>query len=476
MKLVFFLCLAVCYTASGQHTDAFVASTEAHLEKLAETDQFSGIVLVARQGKPLFKKAYGFANLSDSIPNRVDTKFNLASMGKMFTAVAIMQLVEAGKLTLHDKVGKILPDYPNKAARDSVTIHQLLSHTSGLGNFWEAHSKQAKERFRAVSDYLPLFADEPLLFTPGKQFAYSNSGFTVLGLIIEKITGRSYFDYVKEKIFTPSGMKDTDAYELDLAVPRLAIGYTRSVENPGHWKNNTYVNVIKGGPAGGSYSTADDLLRFSNALLENKLLSKENTKILTTRPVGSLSKYAYGFSEEIINTHRVIGHSGGHIGIANEMMIFTDLGYTTIILTNGDVGNFWDVDNFMRKHLVGSTPDIDNYYFTKAAVELVTEKGYDAGVRSVKSNPGRKLKYGLAEQTGYDLLWAGKHNQAIDIFKLNVFAYPEQSGAYLGLGQAYRLAGNLKQAIEHYKKYVAMEPDDVDAVGKLKKLIIDSTK
>jgi D-alanyl-D-alanine carboxypeptidase len=158
--------LAVTAAAASAQTPTseIAGRMSAHLATLAKENALSGVVLVAKDGTPILEKAYGFSNLGDRTANRVDTKFNMASMGKMFTAVAVLQLVEAGKISLDDTVGKYLPNYPGKAVRDDVTVKELLTHTSGMGNFWDQLADKAKNRYVSVADYVPLFADQPLLF------------------------------------------------------------------------------------------------------------------------------------------------------------------------------------------------------------------------------------------------------------------------------------------------------------------------
>jgi D-alanyl-D-alanine carboxypeptidase len=189
-----------------------VEMTLEYLEKASADGSFSGTVLIARGGKPLLKKAYGLANRSFQVPNETDTKFNLGSMNKMFTGVAVLQLVEKGKLSLQDKIIRHVPDYPNRDIAENVTIHQLLTHTAGLGHYWtDEFNRTSKDRFKKVEDYIPLFADQPLLFEPGTQYSYSNAGYIVLGLIIERVTGEDYFDYIVKNIYEPAGMINTDA-------------------------------------------------------------------------------------------------------------------------------------------------------------------------------------------------------------------------------------------------------------------------
>ncbi len=330
---------------TGKTTDADMArELESYLDKLIAEDSFSGAVLVARDGVPIFRKAYGLANKSGNVPNRLDTKFNIGSLNKMFTAVAVAQLAERGKLSFDDTIGKHLPNYPNKIVADKVTIHQLLTHTSGLGNYQNEKYFAQLDRTKTVADLMPLFADEPLAFEPGAKWQYSNSGYVVLGLIIEKVSGQSYFDYVKEKIFKPAGMNNTDSFEKGAKVTNLAVGYTRMNPNgqpepQAPRRENTPMRPAKGSPAGGGYSTVEDLLKFRLALQNYKLLSQKFTEIVTTGKIevgGPVGKYAYGFSDKIFGGRHIIGHNGGAPGIAANLDMFPELGYTAIILSNYD--------------------------------------------------------------------------------------------------------------------------------------------
>lgn len=174
---------------------------DGYLSRLAAADVFSGSILVAKNGRPFFQKAYGLASQSFKVSNRVDTKFNLGSMNKMFTAVAIAQLVEQGKLSFDDTIGKVLPDYPNREVAEKVKIHHLLTHTSGLDDYFTpTFFDSSRERFRAVKDYLPLFVNQPLKFQPGEKWSYSNAGFMLLGAVIEKLSGQDYFTYIREHV------------------------------------------------------------------------------------------------------------------------------------------------------------------------------------------------------------------------------------------------------------------------------------
>ena len=323
--------------------EEIAARAEAYVAKLVAADLFSGSVLVAHDGKPIFCRAYGLASRAHGVPNRTDTKFNLGSMNKMFTAVAVAQLAEKGRLAFTDSVGKHLPDYPNGEVAEKVTLHHLLTHTSGVGDYFDdKYVEAAKDRFRTVRDFFPLFVDKPLEFEPGSRFRYSNGGFMILGAVIEKVSGQSYFDYIRDHVCTPAGMTDTDAYEMDQDTPNLAAGYTR--ENlqgqflAGPRRNNLFLHVVKGGPAGGGFSTAEDLIRFARALRAHKLLGPELAELVTAGKVDSYpgEKYAYGFVEEVVNGHRVVGHGGGFPGINSQLDVYCELGYDVAIMSNYD--------------------------------------------------------------------------------------------------------------------------------------------
>jgi CubicO group peptidase (beta-lactamase class C family) len=326
-----------------QLSDAEIArELGAFLERLAAGGRFSGAVLVARDGKPFFRKAYGLASRAYGVRNRPDTKFNLGSMNKMFTSVLVGQLVQAGKLSYTEPVGRYLPDYPNKEVREKVTVYHLLTHTSGIGDYFnEKFMNASRDRFRAVRDYLPLFQEEPLQFEPGSRWAYSNAGFMLLGAIIEKVTGQSYFDYVREHLYRPAGMVNTDAYEMDADTPNLAIGYTRVETRTGEeWRNNLYLHVIKGGPAGGGFSTVEDLLRFDQALRRHEAVSAKQVEALFAGKVATPPRghYAYGFISEEVRGGRVVGHSGGIPGLNSHHDMYLDSGYTVAGMSNYDMG------------------------------------------------------------------------------------------------------------------------------------------
>jgi CubicO group peptidase (beta-lactamase class C family) len=250
----------------------FVAAVRAFLEEKTKADEFSGVVLIAKDSRILFHEAYGLADRDKKIPNRKDTKFNLGSINKNFTRVAIHQLAREGRLSLDDPIKKFLPEYPNAQAAEKVTVRHLLNMTSGVGDFFGSRfDAKPKEKIRTLQDYLPLFADLPLEFEPGTNNRYSNGGYIVLGLIIEKTSGVDYYTYVRENIFKPCGMLNTDSFARDADVPNLALGYTLEGGQGSARVLNHATLPGRGSSAGGGYSTAEDMLKYVLALKDKKI-------------------------------------------------------------------------------------------------------------------------------------------------------------------------------------------------------------
>jgi CubicO group peptidase (beta-lactamase class C family) len=318
-------------------SDAELATElERYVKALAGADVFSGTVLLAKNGTTIYAGAFGQANKDFGVPNTIDTKFNLGSMNKMFTAVTIARLVEQGKLSYEDPLSKFLPEYPSAASARKVRIAHLLTHTSGLGSYFnDEFERSSRARFRTVDDMMQLAKGDSLRFEPGTRWAYSNTGMLVLGKVIEVVTRQDYFAYLREHLYTPAGMANTDAYELDRVNPNLAVGYQSDFADDGtkRFRNNVFMHVMRGGPAGGGYSTAGDLVRFAEALTSGKLVSPATFELMTTpKPEVQSPRYGYGFG---VDTETgIVGHSGGFPGISSNLDIFKGTGYVAVVLSN----------------------------------------------------------------------------------------------------------------------------------------------
>lgn len=304
----------------------------------ASENKFSGVVLIAKDDKILLHTAHGLAERSFNVPNNLNTKFNLASVGKMFTATAIAQLVKQGKISYEDKLIKHLPDFPNKAAAEKITIHQLLTHTAGMGTLFDSPGYERLRRYRSSWDEVSAFADEPLFFEPGARWRYSNAGYVTLGAVIERVSGMNYVDYVRENIFKPLGMNDTDSYAHDEVVPNLSVLYVQSPDDPlgiEPYVADYILAGYRGNAEGGGYSTALDLLKFARSYRTGKLLGEDAQERLFAALVDEDGKgnnfWGYGVKQTVLNGETVRGHSGG--GRTHLQMLW-DSGYTVIVQTN----------------------------------------------------------------------------------------------------------------------------------------------
>ena len=312
----------------------------ARADRLAGEDEFSGAVLIAKDGRALFSRAYGNADRDRRIANTVRTRFRIGSMNKMLTAVAILQLVQAGKVKLTAPLGTYLPGYPNRDVATKVTIEQLLTHTGGTGDIFGPEFDAHRKQLRTLADYVKLYGKRGLEFEPGSRWVYSNYGFILLGAVIEKVTGHSYYDYVQAHIHAPAGMTRSGSLPEHRPVPDRSIGYTKP---PGAtaWAPNTDTLPYRGTSAGGGYSTVEDLARFAHALLRNKLLSPDSTKLLITgKEEASIApgvKYAYGFEDaRDANGNDWVGHGGGAPGMNGDLKIYPKSGYVVAVLANMD--------------------------------------------------------------------------------------------------------------------------------------------
>jgi CubicO group peptidase (beta-lactamase class C family) len=313
------------------------------LAKAAEQGLFSGTFAIAKKGDVVLERAFGYADRNFKVPNQMNTRFHIGSMPKMFTSVAIAQLAQQGKLKYEDPIAKYLSDYPNQDAAKKITLHHLLTHTSGLGDYFGLEFDKKKRTIRKLEDYYQFFANKPLLFEPGARFSYSNAGMHLAGIIVERVSGMDYYEYLRKNVFGPAGMKDTDSDFVEDITPNLARGYTRigsadslNIEPPS--KENTLTLPPRGGPAGGGYSTAGDLIRFANALYSGKLISAEYLKLITAGKVKAMGpgQYGYGFIETPVGAQFEIGHSGGAPGMNAVLSILPESGWVVTILSNWD--------------------------------------------------------------------------------------------------------------------------------------------
>jgi len=306
------------------------------VQSYVSSKQFMGSVLVDQGEKTLLDKGYGYANLEWQIPDSPETKFRLGSVTKQFTAASILLLEERGKLKTDDLVKKYMPDAP--AAWDKITIYNLLTHTSGIPNFTNFPDYHKSEAEPTTPEKLVArFRDKPLDFQPGEKWDYSNSGYVLLGYLLEKISGQSYKDFLQENIFKPLGMNDSGYDSNSAIIPHRASGYSPGPKGP---ENTGYIDMTIPLSAGGLYSTTHDLLKWEQGLFGGKVLSAASLQKMTTP---FKNDYACGLGVRTINGHRLIEHGGGIEGFNTELAYYPDDKLTVVVLGNLNGGAPGDI-------------------------------------------------------------------------------------------------------------------------------------
>ncbi len=318
--------------------------------ELTSKDKFSGDVLIARSGKIVLQKAYALADREQHVTNTLETRFRIGSMNKMLTATAILQLVGQGRVGLATPLGKYLPDYPNKDVASKVTIRHLLTHTGGTGDIFTPEYQAHRLEIRELDDYVKLYGSRGLQFEPGSRWAYSNYGFLLLGVVVQNVSGISYYNYVRNHIFLPAGMHDTDSLPESENVPNRSVGYMRK---DGSWVNNVEMLPWRGTSAGGGYSSVGDLFRFAEALRTGKLIKPELFAQMTSSQARDTQMppgegYGFGMTVSEEPQGKRFGHGGGAPGMNGELRVYTGTDTIVIVLANLDppadtrLANFFD--------------------------------------------------------------------------------------------------------------------------------------
>lgn len=351
-------------------TPAAVAQLDGFAIGMAQAGGFSGVLLVAKDGDVLLERAYGKRDANSEEENTVGTRFNLASAGKMFTAVAILQQVAAGRASLDTKVGAVLKDYPNKAFAGQVTIRQLLTHTAGAGDvdLFGVENASNREKVRSVSEMVALHAHRAPAFPPGSKQEYGNFGHVLLGRMVEVLSGQPFETYVQEKIFQPAGMSSTAFVECSEKAGDLAVGY---VEVKGEKKFNCETLPRRGFPAGGQVSTARDMFRFVEALKAGKLLPPSLFKdaIRPHHEFMGLGFFATEYGPGYLQRNFRWGHAGSADGICADVRTYPVTGETVISLSNTDIPGCFELTNFLHRQWEGRR---------KQAVPVALEAGAPA--------------------------------------------------------------------------------------------------
>lgn len=400
-----------------------------------ETTDYSGAILIARDGKAVFTAVRGLADREQNIPNTLDTRFRVGSMNKMMTATAILQLVQAGKVKLDAPVGTYLKDYPNKDFASTVTVHHLLTHTGGAGDIFGPQYNANRLNLNTLKDYVGLYGARAPEFTPGDGNRYANYGFILLGRIIEEVSGKTYPDYLRDHIFKPAGMTRTGFEPESMAIAGRAKGY---VSGPQGLTPNTDTLPPAGTSAGGGYSTVSDFLAFATALTSNKLLSAENTKLLTSKKVSN--GYAYGFQDFSNAEMRMMGHGGGAPGMNGDLRIIGDGKAVVVALSNiSPPGLAGQMSNLAIQRI--SVPKADGS-IAKLAAGPAANPSANKAARVAAFQAADKAKTGKLDKAGFKV--ALQHSGFADMLETLFPMYDADKDGFVSLEEATNPAPQLR--------------------------------
>lgn len=436
------------------------AAYDAYMRAETEHGHFSGVVLVAHDGVPVFRQSYGMANYELSAPFAADTVFNVGSITKQFTAAAILQLQEQGRLSVQDPICHFLEHCP--AAWLPITIHHLLTHTSGIPNYsglpnWDEEL--------VVRDYTPLelaalFRDLPLQFAPGERHRYSNSGYHLLALIVERASGVSYDTYLNERFFASLGMTRTRFNNSRALVPGRATGYYSLGTQ---FRNASLHSPTIAYGSSGIFSTAGDLLLWDQALHSNRLLSQASRETMLTP---FLDNYAYGLRTGETFDRRQVNHSGSTQGFSSFMVRFLDDSVTIIVLSNSDEANATRVGRTLAAIYFGARYDLPAPSLHDVLWDVVTADGVEAGQqRYLELKRAQPAAYNFAEdetlvELGYSLLEAGRLTEAQAIFTFAIEQFPRSAYSYDGLADIAALRNDFTTTVQHFQTSLEIDSDN----------------
>lgn len=447
------------------------------LSKYNMAGKFNGSALVAENGRVIYEKGFGYANIEWDIPNTPDTKFRIGSITKQFTSMLIMQLVEQGKIKLDGRITYYLPYY-RKETGDKVTIHHLLTHTSGIPSYTSlpTFGKTNKMPYKP-DEFVQQFCSGDLEFTPGTQFKYNNSGYFILGAIIEKLTGKSYEDALKQNILEPLGMTNTG---YDLSAPIIknrASGYTKTLSG---FSNAEYLDMSQPYAAGSMYSTVRDLYKWEMALYTDKLLSEKYKQMIFTP---NLEHYGYGWfitkkgfkgSKDSIT---IVHHGGGINGFRAAKIRVPSEKHLVVLLTNAPTAGLDDLADGIVNILYNKQDykEPENTLAEKIYASMVKD-GTDKALAlydELKKDPANKNTEAEFNALGYALMAEKRFADASKVFEKNIQDHPASFNVYDSMGELCYNMGKKEEAIKYYKKSVELNPENIAGVTMLKEMGVE---
>lgn len=472
-KVCFYL--SVIFIFNTSHAQDKSSKIDQYIQQYVDNELFNGSVLVVQRDKTVFQKSYGFANKEWNIANTTDTKFRIGSITKQFTAMLIMQLKQEGKLNLQEKIITYLPWYP-KENGDKITIHHLLNHGSGLPNYTE--SADAINDIN-THDYSPeeiakKYCIGQLRFEPGTKFEYCNTGYFLLGVIIEALTTKPYAEVLQEKILNPAEMKNTGLDNPKQLVLNRAAGYTFGFDG---YTNAEYINPAKATYAAGAlYATPQDLYLWQKALYGDNLLSKQNRELMFTPNLGN---YGYGLYIVKTSADTIIGHNGGLQGFSSSMLHFSKDRITVIIFDNTRVdkrGNLENISAGIVSILQNKQPVPFMKSMQVAMIKQIEKSNGEELIAFYKKLKDEKAAYEFSRpesflnNLGYHLLQHNRVKDAVTFLKFTTEEYPESANAFDSYAEALIKYGQKETAIQMYRHSLELNPKNSNAEAQLKVL------
>jgi CubicO group peptidase (beta-lactamase class C family) len=483
-KIIFIVMIILCYTTSFAQQvkpSKKIKKINIYLTELEKVG-FSGSVLVEINGKVVISKGYGFSDKANLIKNIPSTVFCIGSITKQFTATAILKLEMQGKLSTDDKITKYFDNVP--IDKSNITIHDLLRHQSGLqSNVGKDYDKISQ------AEFLDKVMNSKLLFKVGKEFSYSNIGYSLLGMIIEKTSGKTYETYLYDNLWKPAQMEMTGYSRPIFDKSKIAIGYYKDDKI---WGKPTDKEWDKTAPYwhltanGGVLSTTEDMYKWHKALKGENILSKDAKNKLYHPKIRTEENYnepIYGYGWDVAPTNRNtkrFWHNGSNNIFFADFMIYIDEDVTLIMLSNKSHQTYFDKLNFelskmiFEKNYKPIIPIADNetnQKYSQKLIEIISNKGLETGKENYKKRPSKIniLEY-ILNTKGYEYLSQKNYEKAIDIFTMNTFAFPKSANAFDSLGEAYMNKGNKILAIENYEKSLELNPNNGNAKDMLLEL------
>ena len=464
--VIFFVILALIVFQSFALANDKAQKIDDLVNQYHKNGDYMGSVLVSENGKVIYKKAFGFANVEWKIPNTLDTKFRIASMTKQFVAMLILQMVEKGDLALDMKITDYVPEYP-KPQGDIITIHHLLSNTSGIPHYGGIPSffpRLSRQPYTS-DEYMELFWELELLFEPGSQYSYSSFGYFLLGVILERVSGESFAQLLQGRIFEPLGMKNSSLNDDKSIIEKRASGYVRNLTG---FENTSFRDMSTAKAAGGMLSSVEDLYLWDQALYTDKILSTKYRNLLF-KP--NLNNYGYGWNIRKVQVGdnkktTMVSHSGGINGFNSLIYRFVEDNHMIVMFKNvTNTAGLGQIMQEIRAILYDQPYQLPKQSAARKVALTSIASGVAAAVkefRKLKSYHSDAYFFGEGDfnRTGYELLGMKKFNEAVTLLKLNTEAYPASANTYDSLGEAYMLKGDTDSAIKSYEIALKKIPSD----------------